>query len=276
MKSWKIPPKNASVAKYIDCYWFLEKSQGDVSPAYPKLNPDPAGHLILTKPYQAYRYENTSMLEVGQGSHLILPHQHTICIDHSQPFLILGIKFRVGALYSLKLPTAQPLLDKIIAIDEKLIFHLTLSRVGSLFNQASDQAQLCRDILDNMLVPYLSTIDEDRHTSLMRRALDILPETPISGIGAALACSQRTIERSFLRVSGFTLKQYQSMEKLEAILHYLHELNERHIRWVDVALQFGFSDQPHLVRYLKSTIGNTPGQYLKQRDLTIDAYGNFE
>ena len=66
------------------------------------------------------------------------------------------------------------------------------------------------------------------------------------------------------------------MERLEAMLDYLHKLDNKNIAWVDIALKFGFSDQPHLVRYLKRSIGNTPGEYARQRDLAIDAYGNFE
>ncbi|MGF1755689.1 helix-turn-helix domain-containing protein, partial [Vibrio makurazakiensis] len=45
------------------------------------------------------------------------------------------------------------------------------------------------------------------------------------------------------------------------------------IDWASVALQFGFSDQPHLVRYLKSQLGLTPNTYAKERGLTIDVYG---
>ncbi len=38
---------------------------------------------------------------------------------------------------------------------------------------------------------------------------------PIAKIGKSLHCSQRTIERAFLRVTNLTLKQYQSMIRLD-------------------------------------------------------------
>lgn len=45
--------------------------------------------------------------------------------------------------------------------------------------------------------------------------------------------------------------------------------------WVDVAYQFGFSDQPHLIRTLKKKIGLTPKAYSKDRGLVIDVYGGI-
>lgn len=276
MRNWKIPPKNPTVAKYIDCYWFLEKTQYDSGPKYPKLNPDPAGHLVLSKAQQHYQYENESRSALGQGSHLILPHCKTVSMDHSQPFLILGIKFQVGALYSLRCPTPYPLLDQVISIDVGKLFQLNSFNEEKILAQAMGQPEICSGILDKLLTPSLSEIHRDRHSELIHNVLAIFSGTPLSKMGAELGCSQRTVERSFLRVTGLTLKQYYSMERLEAVLDCLHKLEATEINWADIAFRFGFSDQPHLVRYLKRSIGSTPGEYVQQRDLAIDAYGNFE
>ncbi len=101
----------------------------------------------------------------------------------------------------------------------------------------------------------------------------MLGTTPIAELGDKLFCSQRTLERSFNKVTGLTLKQCQSMNKLEAMLEYLYKRDFDDIDWIDVAYQFGFSDQPHLIRYLKKTIGLTPNTYAKEGGLTIDVYG---
>ena len=276
MRPWKIPPKNLAVAKYIDCYWLLEKSQCDDVPDQPKLNPDPAGHLILSKPQHPYQYDNESGSISGYGSHLILPHCKTFSMDHSRPFLIIGVKFQVGALYSLRFPSLRSEIDQVISVDLENLFQLDKFREEEIFTQAAKQPDIYRDIFDRQLALLLPDIHEDRHSELVRNALAIFSGTSLPDMGAALGCSQRTVERSFLRVTGFTLKQYSSMEKLEAMLNYLYKLDVTEISWADIAFQFGFSDQPHLVRYLKNTIGHTPGKYAQQRDLAIDAYGNFE
>ena len=79
-----------------------------------------------------------------------------------------------------------------------------------------------------------------------------------------------------MRVTGLSLKQYQSMIRLEAMLEHLYGLDGTDINWADVAYRFGFSDQAHLIRFLKDAVGATPGDYARTRDITIDVYGNFE
>lgn len=101
----------------------------------------------------------------------------------------------------------------------------------------------------------------------------MLDATPVSKLSNLLHCSQRTLERSFLRVTGLTLKQTQSMNKLEAMLEYLYQRNTGDFDWADIAFQFGFSDQPHLIRHVKKQLGLTPKTYTKERGLTIDVYG---
>ncbi len=276
MRNWKHSPKNSYVAKYVECYWFLERKHGDHGHKYPKLNPDPAGHLILTEAEQCYQYEHGMFSVQGNGSHWIFPHCQTFQMDHSQPFLILGIKFHIGALYSLNITPKQPVMDQIIGVDAKTLLKSEGFSETELLVKARRQPEICCDIIDELLMPWLQASHQDRHSRLSQSALPLLSDTPISKMGVLLHCSQRTIERSFLRVTGLTLKQCQSMNRLETLLEYLHRREAREVDWADIAYQFGFSDQPHLIRYLKNSIGATPGEYVKQRDLTIDIYGNFE
>ncbi len=281
MRNWKISPKNAAVAQYIDCYWLLEKSLGDAGPTSPKLNPDPAAHLIIANSQQPYSYKHSAYSSVGTGSHLILPYQKTYTLDHSQPFIVLGIKLKVGALYSIPLTTSHPALDEVIPLDIQKKLHISSKNEAALINQSTQEPQVYRDILDSLLQPLVSGAKEDKHSLLVQKILAVLDKsdlanTTLAHMGQQLGCSQRTIERSFSKVTGITLKQYHSMQRLEAMLDYVHQIEASNIIWSDIALTFGFSDQPHLIRYLKSTLGSTPGKYAEERNLAIDAYGNFE
>lgn len=276
MKNWKLTPRDSYVAKYVECYWFLEKELNDKVFNYPKLNPDPAAHLILADEKQGYQYSQDSISANGNGSHWIFPHCKTLEMDHSQPFLIVGIKFRVGALYSLTLTSPQLEMDKVVNVDLNEVFHSKSFHIADLLAKAANDPQQASDMLDGLLLPWLLDSYEDKHSELVRRALRLFTDTPIAQMGAALHCSKRTIERSFLRVTNLTLKQYQSMTRLEEMLNYLYLLVDESVNWADVATKFKFSDQPHLIRYLKNSIGTTPGEYVRQRDLSIDIYGNFE
>jgi AraC-like DNA-binding protein len=281
MKSWKIAVKESSIAEYIDCYWFLDKTAQDVGPEYPKLNPDPAAHIIIANAQQPFHYEYDDYLAKGKGSHLILPYGKTYTLDHSQPFTVLGIKLKVGALYSLPLTDTHPLLNEVVLLDIQQRLHISSSDEIDLLNRTGKCSNEFRDKLDALLQPFIALAKQDKHYGLVRKIISLFDSTglldvALSDIGAQLGYSQRTIERSFSKVTGFTLKQYHTMQRLEAMLGHLHSLPTRDINWTDIALSFGFSDQPHLIRYLKGTMGSTPGQYAEARDLAIDAYGNFE
>ncbi len=269
-------PADPDVARYVDCYWFLEREQEDGGSTFPKLNPDPAAHLILAEPAQRYHYAQGTQVEEGTGSHWLFPHSHTFAMDHSVSFHILGIKFHVGALYALDLKPLKPALDQVAAADFASLQRGSCCTETELLPLAQADSAACCAALDTQLRDWLMDSREDRHSQLVRRVFPLLMNTTVAELGGKLHCSQRTLERSFQRVTGLTLKQCQSMERLESILAYLYSQDGEAIDWADIAQRFGFSDQPHLIRYFKSSIGATPGRYARQRDLTIDIYGDFE
>ena len=273
---WLKTPKSLDVAKYIECYWLLERTADAKGNEYPKLNPDPSAHLILSPPNQTYSYKINNEIYQGTGNHLLYPYCKTLQLDHSKPLVCLGIKFHVGALYSLNhTNTVQPLLNTVddLKIGEIQFPTQDNNQINEILALAKEQADKCGEKLDELLIPWLLKSVEDRHSELTRKILLLLANKPINELGDILHCSQRTIERSFLKVTGLSLKQCQSMNKLEKILAYLYQREQHEIDWVDIAYQFGFSDQPHLIRYLKKHLDLTPNDYAKQRGFTIDVYG---
>lgn len=276
MKNWKLIPKIENVLKYVECYWFLEKEPHDHNDIHPKLNPDPSSHLIIANHNHVHQYDHEDTAQTVQGNHWISPHMKTYTMDHSHPFKIIGIKFRIGALYSLNLPEIGSRLDKIEPININKLFGWAPCSTNQLLKSALEQKNQVCNMLDEALSTWLFTSHEDKHSELVRQTLPLLSNTAITDIGEKLHRSQRTIERSFMRVTTLTMKQCQSMMRLEEILNYLYPLNEQEINWADVASKYGFSDQPHLIRHLKNAIGRTPAEYAQSRDLTIDIYGDFE
>jgi AraC-like DNA-binding protein len=277
MINWLIPPKSQVIAKYIECYWYLEKSSDAVGDAHPKLNPDPSAHLILFSPKQSYRYDDDDKVHRGQGCHWLYPHGKTLTLDHSSAFSCIGVKFKVGALYSLaNINFIHALVDTADEMDFDNVRGVVSISEDELLSKAKSGPEHCCEILDNLLLPWFENCHEDKHSEITRQILPLLAEHGINTLAATLSCSQRTLERSFLKVTGFTLKQCQSMDKLEAILAFLYQRQQSDIDWADIAFQFGFSDQPHLIRYLKQQINLTPQNYAQQRGFTIDVYGGVE
>lgn len=276
MIQWLQQPKCHVVSTFVEGYWLIEKSNDVDSFQFPKLNPDPCGHLIISPINQSYAYDTGGDIESGLGSHILFPHLHTLLLDHTKSFIHLGVKFKVGALYSLKsLSPNHPTLDKVVSVDLPTLIDNNELNISDLLLFARKDGALCRDLLDKLLTHWLSQCHQDKYSELTLRALEIIDVTPIAKLGSKLHCTQRTLERAFNRVTGFTLKQCQSMNRLEAMLEHLYSLRKDEIDWADIAIKFGFSDQPHLIRYLKAQLGVTPNMYAKERGLTIDAYGGI-
>ena len=274
MIHWIQSPKSVKVAKYIECYWLIEKVESSSALQYPKLNPDASAHLIISPSNQPYRYQLNQGEAKGVGCHWLFAHKQTFQLDHSKPFVHLGIKFRVGALYSLAPFDRQAQrLDHIDEVSVSSLFENIKVNENTLIELARQQSDQCREQLDTLLEPWIANAFEDQHSKITNKVLQLIDIVTISELGDRLCCSQRTLERSFQRVTGLTLKQCQTMNKLEAILEHLHTRDSQDIDWVSVAFQFGFSDQPHLIRHLKQQLGMTPKTYEKERGLTIDAYG---
>lgn len=272
--------------QYVECYWFLEKDEVSNLGNFPKLNPDSSAQLILAPKNQAYNYQSNNHKFEGKGSHWITPHSQMHQMDHTDPFMILGIKFHVGAMHalaldSLELKSLDIALNQIVDCDFNVLFNnqgaVTETKLlnDAQQSKASNLPTFCQQ-LDLLLEPWLLNAHKDKHSKLVDRVLPILSRTAISDVGSALNCSQRTVERSFLKWTGFTLKQCQSINKFEAMLEHVTNLAVDNINWAIIAHDYGFSDQPHLIRYVKAIIEVTPGEYSKQRDLTIDIYGDFK
>ncbi|RCU42883.1 MULTISPECIES: helix-turn-helix domain-containing protein [Corallincola] len=276
MSIWINSPRNPKVADYVESYWFIASPHSRPGCQYPKLNPHPNAHLILAPDDQPYYYERSARTIQGAGSHWLFPHSQTLTLDHTHAFQMVGIKFHIGATYALNMEPTQPVLDQVIGVDVPSLLHDAKVSVPALLASAARNREMCCDRLDNLLLPWLSQSHQDKHSLLVRKTLPLLPDTPVSQIGELLHCSQRTVERSFSRVTGLTLKQSQSIIKLEAMLEYLCQLESQDIDWVAIAQQFAFSDQSHLIRYLKKELGTTPGEYARRRDFTVDIYGDFD
>ena len=168
MINWLQSPKSSVVAQYIDCYWLIEKTPDAETHQFPKLNPEPSPHLILSPSDQPYHYTIEQQVDQGSGGHLLLPHHKAIELDHSKPFIHLGIKFHVGALYSLNIPDCpHPSLDSVNPIDLASLLDNPKADAISLIKLAQTDFEACCQQLDNLLLPWLSigkTVPIDEQT----------------------------------------------------------------------------------------------------------------
>lgn len=98
---------------------------------------------------------------------------------------------------------------------------------------------------------------------LARRGLltrDELVESAAEGRPRAI--SPRSMQRHFLSVLGMTPKQFAQIKRACRAVDLLRQ----GLAPAAVAVETGYSDQPHLTRSLKAIMGRTPGELLREQD----------
>ena len=72
--------------------------------------------------------------------------------------------------------------------------------------------------------------------------------------GHPMAMSERTMQRHFLKTTGLTYKTFTQIERARQAMTLLQQGRPA----ADVAFALGYADQPHMIRSLKSIMGQTP------------------
>jgi hypothetical protein len=92
---------------------------------------------------------------------------------------------------------------------------------------------------------------------LVRREL-IMRDEIVEGVveGRPRAITPRSVQRHFLQAVGLTAKRLEQIQRASRAV----ELLAQGRRPVDVALDLGYADQPHLTRSLRAIMGKTPGE----------------
>jgi len=230
-------------------------------------------HLIIARPDLPYLYNQGIINSTGLGCHIMHPASKSTQLHHKDAFSIIGVKFLPGASFVLQSLLPSVVVNKVEDFNKK---ELCLP-VQEYLQQGEIEQQQLIFLLDEILLSYCQQANINKHFQQNQHCLQLLAAgNTTKQLAEKLFCSTRTLERNFLKVTGLTLKQYQTMQRLELLVTYLYQQGQQKQNWAEIAAQFGFSDQPHLIRYLKQQIGLSPNNYLNQRDLTIDVYGDFE
>ncbi|WP_394208870.1 helix-turn-helix domain-containing protein [Enterovibrio calviensis] len=273
MITWKHQIK--SIEHLVDWVWYLDVKQGELIEFMPQLVPNVNAHYIITPSSQTYDYQNKTNHFVGSGTHLLTPSTQTLILNDEAPLTRLGIRFTPTALYQLQ-QKESGVINQCLALD--WLDHFLCPSIYQLLIVEGEKTAIL-ERLEQDLLPLLDSALSDKSVSLVKKAIAFIEQHNglLTSDHLAQECftTKRTLERAFKKTVGIGIKQYQSIVKFEALFMHLHQKPNK-ADWAEIANQFGFSDQPHLIRQMKQVIGVTPSGYLNARDLVIDAYGDFE
>ncbi|AHI06132.1 HTH-type transcriptional regulator, AraC family protein [Bdellovibrio bacteriovorus W] len=245
---------------WVETYWQVNALLK--SPQHSRLSASRLGHLILAPKNQPAHYQCDESKISIYGSHILFPQASPVYLRQSSKVFLCGAELSFGTLYllskkqGLKMPTDHYLAEATsFLLKEEPSFESSIQIFDHIFKELK---------LENEI---------DGHYILSKAADSLLrtyPHAKVSELGRELNISQRTLERSFKRVTGMSLKTYQNIHRFNSYLEEFLQSNTKNPTSVEEL--YYFYDQSHCIRQFQTHIGQSPLQLLKNDDLISSFY----
>lgn len=174
---------------------------------------------------------------------------------------VLGIKFRAGGFYPF---WRQDIAD------------LTGTTVAAAALLSSDTDRWMHDILDanddagmasraeSMLLARLPSRDEQAELAadIVRQVIEDREIIRVEQMSELSGLSIRQLQRLFRKYIGVTPKWIIKRFRLQEVAARLEQ--DAAVQWAELAVQYGYFDQAHLIKDFKSVLGKSPVEYRKQ------------
>jgi len=194
-------------------------------------------------------------LDMGTGQAEIFgPKSRALLVHDSSPMEKVAIHLRPGACAHVLGVAAQELRDRVVPLDAlgcwtgDLVEHLATS-------QSWSERKQC---LEHVVLRRLARGDASSDLALVECALARITasrgRTPVAELARGLHTTPRTLERSFAQHVGLSPKRMLRIARMQAAVEALDQ-GESPLR---VAMDAGYSDQPHLTRELRELAGVSP------------------
>lgn len=255
--------EDIKLRRFVRSYWILKKSEEDVK--IPKLFLLPSAHILINLGDDCF-FKTSEKEVAGRGNQIFHASTHIWDIYYGRKTHIVGIELSPQGYYSLTGNYPVEKTDTIEALKE------ADQRLDKFIEKNKGELEKSEfSGLEEYLRIRLEPFYEEEDTKIIEGVImGIEDGKKIIELPGRYNLSIRTLERKFKRYTGFTLKQYQLIVRLNKLLDDVY-MNED-ISWSELALKHGFFDQAHMIKVVKKYLGRTPGEYLDVRDLLGDIF----
>jgi AraC-like DNA-binding protein len=186
------------------------------------------------------------------------PQSSYFVLDTSRPGTVLGIHFRPGGATPFLGFPSHELTDRHVALEDIWGPNARQLR-AQLVEAASPTAMFA--LLERALVARLTRPPLIHPAvALALHQLNTMPAVArIRDVQGETGYSPKYFIDLFRNSVGLTPKLYCRIQRFQTVINQL--ANNRRVEWALVALDSGYSDQPHLNREFRAFSGVTPGEY---------------
>ena len=244
----------SALRPYVDCFWFLEGSNGVEAGAAPIL-PDGRMELIVNygDPFQRLR-GNAS--EIQPRSFLTGQITGPIVLQPARDAGILGIRFRPGGAFPFFNFPQSEILNQTASLELLWgrLAHEIEERICAA-TQHTDKIGVMERILVSKLKPRTNMMLDAAIAGIL--ATDGLIH--VEDIARGLGTTRRNLERQFKDHVGIGPKMLARIFRFQRIFKTLERNTSD--RWISVALECGYYDQAHFIREFHEFSGKSPAAY---------------
>lgn len=251
--------------RFVECFWTLTGDAGPHPVPQPVL-PDGCTEWILN-------FADRFREQTGDGSWRRQP-QHILAGQMNRRIVIaptgrvdlLGIRFRpAGAAAFLRIP-ARELAGGVHALDSAapLLAHALELRVGAhagtaaRVRAAEGALRAAMDGAGPGAAPEIEIAVEASVAQMVARHGNV----SIGSLAAQAGLSRRQLERRFDRWVGLEPKLLCRILRFQRVFRAV--AREPRARWVEIAVECGYYDQPHLIREFRAFAGMNPPAFFAQ------------
>jgi AraC-like DNA-binding protein len=237
-----------ALARYIECAWVLTPEASANSASDKRIFPDGATDIVIAS---------------GKGAVAYGPATTFRLMPVGMP--MLGLRIRTGAapaVLGISLPELEP---------RPLSIRMLWGRHGSELDEqlsAESRPTILAAILQRSLRRRLDKAD--RLDSVVLTAVERLRRSQnvtVRRLASDAGLCERHLRRRFERNVGMSIKQYARITRFQSLLDAVR-MHQRRCGpispgWAELAADYGYADQAHLIREVRAFAGLSPTELLQ-------------
>lgn len=243
-----------ALAKHLECIWFVSETRSPPANGIAeRVLPDGCVEWIFHLGVPFRRWLN-GRWELQPRSLLVGELTRFILLQPTGPVATMGVRFRPGGAYRFLPFPLDTLTDQSISTGD------IWGREGSYLEEAvldaSDDVERKRVIEKFLVARLLSATPRPQFEAAVSVIMQSRGQTRVAELAAGVGWSPRQLEREFRTKAGLSPKALARIIRFQSLLQLVGEAPLR--QWASLALEGGYSDQPHMVREFREFAGQSP------------------
>lgn len=254
------PGKNLS--GIIDCFWVMKK-QGNMTIHEDIIIPNACGEIVIASG-NGYKRINpiNGELEHIKGTYILGQRSKFFLLKELQDGSTdIGIRFKPFGLSEIGIDVKN-MSNQIVKFSD--LFDVDICFLNQISNIKKDNNDNLY-VLEQFLEKNLKEKKSDKY--LIKKAVHIIHKAKgiitVKELQEELYTSKSTMSRTFKQDTGFSPKEFINVWRFNYIV--TEKMNKKSNMLTSLALDFGFFDQAHFIKYFKKYTGESPRNYFRSK-----------